>query len=360
MYGERNLKFSQRYYVVDKNFICVTSLMLEAYPPVSVIILNYNGMRFVEDCLHSALSSDYPNFELLFVDNASNDGSFEWAQTRFRSDPRLKFIHNDRNLGFAAGNNVALKFAVGKYVVFLSIDTKVNPSWLRELVRVMESDPNIGIAQSKILPMDDPTIVCCGWMMDRYGFSYGIGGKDKGDGRYDRVFEVFAVGGAAIAARRELLDKMGSFDSRFFLYAEDADLCWRAWLCGYKVVFVPNSIVLHVGEGVSTGIKRWRRTYFSCKNHETMLIKNYELRNVVKRVPVYVFLMIFFAGYLFSQGKIGGTVACAEGLFWNLTNFRYVWSQHLKVQLARTLRDGEIDLKLLPKPNFRLLAARTT
>jgi len=332
--------------------------MSETCPLVSVVVLNYNGLRFVGNCLRSALSSNYPNFELVFVDNASNDGSFEWAQTIFSSDPRLKFIRNDRNLGFAAGNNVALKFAVGKYVVFLSIDTKVDPGWLRELVRVMESDPKIGVAQSKIIDSDDPSGICAGWAMDRYGFSYGVGGRKDDLGRYDRMFEVFAVGGAAMAARKDFLEKMGSFDPCFFLYAEDTDLCWRAWIGGYRVVFVPKSVVLHVGRGVSKGLLSSVGIYLSCKNHAIMLLKNYELHNAVRRFSVYSILMMFLAGYFFSRRKLDKAMACIRGILWNITNFRCIWTQRLTVQRARVVADEEIDKKLLPRPNFGRLISQ--
>ena len=125
--------------------------MPKKMPLVSVIILNYNGMEFVESCLESVLSTDYPDFEVLFIDNASIDGSLEYVEDKFGRNTRIKIVANEKNYGFAEGNNIGFKHTEGEYVVFLNIDTDVEPDWLSELVKVFEADPTIGAVQSKLL-----------------------------------------------------------------------------------------------------------------------------------------------------------------------------------------------------------------
>jgi GT2 family glycosyltransferase len=109
-------------------------------PLVSILILNYNGLKYVDKCLASILRTNYSNFEIIFIDNASIDGSCEYVERRYGDNLHLKIIKNERNYGFAKGNNIGARYAKGDYLVFLNVDTEVEPDWLRELVRLMDSD----------------------------------------------------------------------------------------------------------------------------------------------------------------------------------------------------------------------------
>ena len=140
---------------------------MESLPQVSIIILNYNGIKFVERCLKSVLNTDYPLFEVIFVDNGSTDGSPELVQKLFGEDKRLRIILNKENLGFTGGNNVGIKMSKGEYIVLLNNDTEVPSDWLRQLVLVMEKRRDIGMAQPAILYMDmDHTIQTLGNYID--------------------------------------------------------------------------------------------------------------------------------------------------------------------------------------------------
>jgi len=119
------------------------------WPFVSVVILNYNGKKYLERCLKSVLNSNYPDLEVLLADNGSNDGSMEYATENFSHDHRLKIISNGENLGVAEGFNTDVYHARGKYIVFQENDIEVDHGWLGELIRVMESDPMIGAVQGK-------------------------------------------------------------------------------------------------------------------------------------------------------------------------------------------------------------------
>ncbi|MEM3833375.1 MAG: glycosyltransferase family 2 protein [Thermoprotei archaeon] len=145
------------------------------FPLVSVIILNYNGLKYIDKCLKSVLCTDYPNFEVIFVDNASTDESCEYLERRYSFNPRTKIVKNPENYGFAKGNDVGANHASGKYIVFLNVDTKVDPAWLTKLVSTLELDTSIGAAQAKLLRMDDPgRLDTCGHKLTPYGFTYEI------------------------------------------------------------------------------------------------------------------------------------------------------------------------------------------
>jgi len=127
--------------------------MAKELPLVSIIIVNFNDKRHLYRCLSSILKSEYPSFEIIVVDNGSTDGSVELVKKLFGNNPRIKLIQNERNLGPAAGRNIGAEVAKGRYLAFLDNDTEVNPKWLKEAVKVMESDLTIGAAQCKLLLM---------------------------------------------------------------------------------------------------------------------------------------------------------------------------------------------------------------
>jgi len=220
-------------------------------PSVSIIIVNYNGKQFLNDCLHSVLQTDYPNYEVILIDNGSSDGSAEYITHMFKDYPRITIALLDKNYGFSEGNNRGSSFInkKSKYIVFLNNDTKVEKSWLKELVNVMELDKNIGVAQAKLLIMNKNRVIdCAGALISRIGqvISCGYGQKDLG--QYDCIREIFYAKGAAMIVRRNLWQVLKGFEPLFFFYWEDADFCWRVRLMGYKIVFIPNSIVYHASK----------------------------------------------------------------------------------------------------------------
>jgi len=304
----------------------------EQRPLISIIVLNYNDKIFVNSCLESVLNSNYSNFEVIFVDNASTDGSSETVRKNFGSDRRIHIVRNSKNLGFASGNNVGLRFARGKYIVFLNVDTLVDPQWLEELSKVMEKDSKVGVAQSKLLSLSDKRkIDCVGGFIDRFGWSHRKGEGEIDIGQYDKVYEIFYAVGAAMAIRRSVLEKVGAFDSKFFIYFEDTDLCWRVRLSGYRIVCVPKSIVFHAVRGTMRK-SPLGSLFHGCKNNLAMLTKNYELHNVVRYLPLDVVFVLVAVLFQTARGEVDRGVAYLKAILWNIVNFKYVWSRRLEVQ----------------------------
>lgn len=325
------------------------------FPLASVVVLNYNGRKFVEQCLKSLLDTHYPNFEVLFIDNASTDDGVNVVRNLFGFDTRLKIVQNDANLGFAEGNNVGIKRSKGKYVVLLNIDTQVDPNWLAELVKLMETHPTIGAAQSKLLSLyNHKRYNCVGGLIDRYGFAYG---REKiGGYQYNEVDDIFFALGAAMIIRRELLNKIGMFDREFFFYHEDVDLSWRIWLSGHRVVFAPSSIVYHAGRGITKERPLSFITtavfFHMTKNRIVMLLKNYNRCNLMKYLPPCIVFICGRATYFVLKKEIRKAKALVEAILWNLSNFRYAWTERRKVQGIRKLSDKEIMTRkiVLNKP----------
>lgn len=241
----------------------------------SVIVLSWNGETYLPDCLNAVMAQSHAPHEVILVDNASTDGSVELVAANF---PQVRIIYNDENLGFAGGMNVGLKEATGDIAVLLNQDTVVREDWLAELVKAMETDERIGIAGCKILYPDGQTIQHAGSYLEYpLGLAHHYGYGEPDQGQWDEQQEVEYVTGAAMAIRREMLERIGYLDGDFFpAYFEDADICFRARQAGYKVVYIPTAILLH-RESASMEMETVEQHYYYHRNRLRLLLKHYTL-----------------------------------------------------------------------------------
>jgi hypothetical protein len=337
-------------------------------PKVSIVILNYEGMNYVEGCLDSVLHTNYPSFEVIFVDNASTDESLQYAKRRFGHDPRLKFVENDRNYGFSLGMNIGARHANGKYVVFLNNDLEVDANWLKESIKVMESDRTIGVIQPKLLLMNNhKRFNTCGHMLTPYGFLCGRGDGEVDEGQFDYLAEIFGANGAAMIVRREVLEEVGIFDPDYFLLWEETDLCWRVWLRGYRVVFVPNSVVYHdVGgwekstseEPIVLAQQKAYHSFLGYRNSLITLMKNLEFKNLVKVIPSYILISLGVGLVQDLEAKVLTFPLIAKSIVWIISNFRQVIKKRLRVQyLIRKKTDAEIMPCIMVHPHIKISEA---
>ena len=300
-------------------------------------------------CLQSVLATEYPNFEVIFVDNASVDGSYQSIAGQFGNDSKLLLVRNDANKGFAEGNNIGLKYAKGSYVVLLNNDTEVEKNWLTEAIKVAESDEKIGITQSKLFFWHNRDMLeSAGGFIDKAGYGFERGFV-KSKNLYNEVDEVFYANGAAATIKREALERICSgkieiFDADFFFAYEDVDLSWKMRLAGYKTVIAPRSIVYH-RRSTTTSRKRGRLVFHHCKNRILTLVKNYSLANLVKYLPLLVVLELVRASSSLAGGQSESTLAILRAFIWNLTNFNRSWKKRLTVQhLIRRVPDQYVTV----------------
>lgn len=222
-----------------------------ALPFVSIIIVNYNGKHFLDDCLTSLQTQTYPQArtEVILVDNGSNDGSIEHLRYEY---PWVRLLVAGKNLGFAQGNNEGIRIAKGQLIALLNNDTVVQSGWLQALVETIAEDPKIGGVTSKILFRNAPGIInSVGLNLYRDGRGGDRGFRQPDHGQFDEATDVFAGCGASLLLRREMLDDIGLFDERFFMYCEDLDLAWRAHFRGWRFRYTPYSVLYHVHCGSS-------------------------------------------------------------------------------------------------------------
>ena len=209
----------------------------------SIIVPTWNGADYIEDCLNSLVGQDYPDFEVVVVDNASSDGTPDWVAKHF---PSVTLIREERNLGFAGGANVGLQAAKGEILILFNQDAAAKPGWLAALVSGMLTAPEIGIAGCKILDFDPPTIQHAGGHLTMplaLSSHFGFGQVDTG--QFDELKDVDFVTGAAIAIRREVLETIGYLDETLFFYFEDVDYCYQARAAGFRVVYIPSAVLHH-------------------------------------------------------------------------------------------------------------------
>jgi GT2 family glycosyltransferase len=303
-------------------------------------------------CLPSVLKTDYDPFEVIVVDNGSRDGS-AGIVSRFETiDRRVKLVQNSGNLGFCIGNNIGASHAKGDYLLFLNNDTTVEPNWLTELVKVVGTSSSIAAAQPKMLMMDEPSIIdSTGGYLTPYGTIYNRDMLSRDEETHAKQSEVLVATGAALLVRRDLFFKVGKFDPRFFIYNEELDLCWRIWLSGNSVVYVPTAVVYHLLGGTNRGLSIYNAFmfYYGHRNYINTLFKNLSLPHFLKYAIPYSLLFLGFT--IQSSSRIRSAwYYVIRAWAWNLVNFRSTYTNRLFTQnIIRKVTDDAILSKLTKK-----------
>jgi GT2 family glycosyltransferase len=265
---------------------------------ISAVILNFNGKRYLEDCLTSVLSQTFRDFEVIIVDNGSSDDSTEYLATHY---PWVKVVKNEKNLGFAGGTNSGIRQARGEYILTLNNDTHMHNRFLECLVRVMKSDKSVGMCAPKML-FCDGRINSTGICLSRSGAAWDRGMSEPDKGQYDIQEEVFGPCAGAALYRREMLEEIGLFDEDFFLYMEDVDLAFRGRLAGWKCFYVPDAKVHHIYGG-TTGFGSDLSVYYGNRNHLWYVAKNFPGRLLIKSLPWIIGRSLAVVPYYAKMGK---------------------------------------------------------
>ena len=305
-------------------------------PKIAVVILNWNGSEDTLECLESLRQIDYSNYNIILVDNASSDESLERIRKYCRGEIEIKssffkysrrnkpaetieytkeesekresnfaeivLIKNDKNYGFAEGSNIGIRYGLNNsdldYILLLNNDTVVDSDFLRELVKVSENSHEIGFASPKTYYYDfnnkQNVINFAGGSLNMFkGQSHSIGVNEVDNGQYDEIKTVEYGEGSCLLVKREVLEKIGLFDTKYFAYWEEADLCKRGFKAGYRSVYVPKAKIWHK---ISASTDDPTKLYYYTRN------KFWFMRKYANRTEYISFLLLFFGFY-----------------FWNLT-----------------------------------------
>lgn len=245
---------------------------------VAVVILNWNGKNFLKDFLPGVIEHSQDDADIYVADNASTDGSVEFLHERF---PGINIIVNEVNGGYAQGYNVALGQIQADYYILLNSDIEVTPGWIKPIIRMMDSMPEVAACQPKMRSWHERNKFeyagAAGGYIDKYGYPFCRGrlfqSLEEDRGQYDDAVSVFWATGACLFVRSDVFWILGGLDNRFFAHMEEIDFCWRARNEGYEIKYCPESVVYHVGGGTLPK-KSWRKTYLNMRNNAIMLYKN--------------------------------------------------------------------------------------
>ena len=322
-----------------------------AWPSVSMVVTNYNGLQHLSACFDTLERLEYPRdrLEVVMVDDGSTDGSAAYVR---ENHPWVRVIENEVNLGFAAANNVGLEATGGGYVVTLNNDTRVESGWLRELVRAAESDPKVGMCASKMLFLNRPRMInSTGICLDRAGIAWDRRGGEPDLDKSDRPIRVFGPCAGAALYRRSMLEEVGGFDEDLFMYLEDVDLAWRAQAAAWRCLYVPRARVYHAHSASSGEGSRFKSLLLG-RNKAWVIIKNYPNPYLLLYLPVVLFFDISAIAYALLCRR---DIASLRGRVAALRRLRHFLGKRQAVQSRRAISRREMLCIMDPVQNpFRV------
>lgn len=308
---------------------------------VSIIIVNWNGGDVFRNCLLSLKKISYPDWELVVIDNASSDGSERFPEEL--GIKNLTVINNESNVGFAPTNNLGYEKARGEYILLLNNDTEVAPDILESLTSRLSKEKDLGVIQPKIYLMDKPGYLDnCGSFLTKTGFLEHWGFFKKEAPEFNKEAYIFSAKGACMLIKREVIEKVGLFDSDFGSYFEESDFCFRVWLSGYKVLYSPKVSIKHKLAFTAKRQNPFEVTYDSYKNRLCSLLKNLEMKNLFTIITIHITILEILAFYYLTKLQFKKMWIIQKGIFWNLKNISRTIKKRERIQKLRKLSDEQI------------------
>ena len=296
-------------------------------PFISIIVLNWNGKRFLKECFDSLSVQTASNFEMIMVDNSSKDGSVDFARNNY---PKVSILELKDNLGYTGANNAATGLARGDYLLFLNNDAKLDRDYIKELTSYIGGNPWAKIIATKEYSYDGKNFVSQsdGFDFLGYGCSY-------------RPGKTCIAPGCAFVIEKKLFSELGGFDEKMFIFHEELDLCWRAYLVGEEVHRADRCRFFHLTGGV---VSTWtiERRYLGERNNIRSVLKNYSCPVLFIILPVYLFINCCEVFYLLLTGQLK-TIKEGYWRAWldNIKDFKNILREHNKIQRQRTVNDFE-------------------
>lgn len=325
-------------------------------PLVSIIIVSWNGKNWLKGCLQTIKKQTYTNIEIIIVDNGSIDGSVEWIKQFY---PECVVLPLKTNVGFAEGNNKGFKESKGDLIYFLNNDTELSINAVEELVTSFYNNPQLGGVQSKLLLLEDKKrIDTIGAFLTPTGFLYhnAFGHVDKKD--LDKSIPLYTLKGASMMFRREVLLKVlvnnNVFDTDYFAYFEETDLCHRIWLSGYTLYYSPKAIVWHHMGATSSKMDNNYVQFHSFKNRIMTYAKLFELSTLLWLIPCHIIVSESYAFITLIKGNLALWWTVQKAIFWNIKNCYYVFKKRIYVQrYIKKVKDKDLLPIILKHPPLK-------
>jgi len=328
----------------------MTRVTTAKIPFISIIIANYNGQNYLRICLTSLLASSITDYEVIVIDNNSTDKSIKIISEFQKIDDRIKLLKNKINLGVPASRNKAIAYCKGEIVILLDNDTEVKKDSIEQLIKPLINDEEIGAAQALLIDFENRNLIQMAgghlipqaiWLMGFYErMEYKKVRSKLG------ATNIIAVS-AALAVKKGVLDKIGGYDSLLYNYTDDLDFSWRIWIAGFKVVLAHQSIVYHYTKSVARrsniGANNFDIYFQLAKNSFRSILKNYEIINVIKYLPISIFVNLARAVLVFlRRGDFSALLASFYSIWWSFKNLPNCLQSRANIQKTRKFSDKKI------------------
>ncbi len=300
-------------------------------PAVSVIVLNWNGRDDTLACVASVLAAGHYDVDVLVVDNGSTDGSAVEFERVWADEPRVRLLRNDANLGYAGGNNTGFADVLARgarHVLVLNNDTLVEPGAIQPLVDAIDADPHLAMVGPKVREMDNPERLGCSFDSVRL-WCFGALPTTAGQvdrGQFDTARDLDVITGCALLIRAQALREVGVFDPDYFAYYEEVDLAFRLRRAGWRLGFVPSSVVRHKG-GASTAGRSAVVRYYKLRNMILFMRKNARWYHFLTFTPIAALVSAQRMSVTLLHGDLAGLGALVHALLWHL-GVRRDWRPH--------------------------------
>jgi GT2 family glycosyltransferase len=305
-------------------------------PKVSVVIVSWNGRRYLDACLRATEGQVGVRAEIILVDNGSTDGTAEFVRSTF---PQVRVVRLDQNRGFAGGNNAGAHEARGEFLALLNNDTVPEPGWLVALLGAIDQRAGIALVTSRIVYMHDPGVVdSAGDGLLRAGAAFKWHHGERVD-TAESPREVFGVCGAACLMPKAVFEELGGFDEEFFASHEDVDMSYRARLLGYRCWYVPGAVVRHHGSA-TLGTMSASAIFHGQRNVEWMYLKNTPLGLLIRTFPAHALYNAAAAVHFARRGRLG-TFLRAKGAA--MAGLPRVVGQRARIQRTRRVEGDAIE-----------------
>ena len=313
---------------------------------VSVIIINHNRKKDLKACLESVEKTAYSNFEVIVIDNASTDGSVDLVKEKFGW---VKLVVNDENVGPIKARNFGIQISKGSLIAFLDSDIEVEPGWLSELVKAINGK-KVGACACKVKFFSDKSLInSAGMGCDKYGFAFSRGlicrgNFEKDEGQYDKQEEVFSAYTAAMLSKKDVLEEIKFFNPDLGMYYEDIELSWKIRMAGYKIMYVPTSVVYHKMAPSKTPFTT-KVKYLTERNRLMTMIQNYSLTSLIKLMPFYFSLkfseiLVYLA--FKKPEEVNAMLSAFIHVFKNLPRIAYRRRQTQEIRKVSDLEIGKL------------------
>lgn len=300
---------------------------------VSIIILNYNGGKYLIECISSILQNTSIRNEIILIDNDSKDSSHLTCKEKFSE---IILIQNEKNMGLGA-RNIGLKLAKGNFIVFLDFDTVVEKNWLTNLFLSYKKHGD-GLYQPKLLEKKRPDVInSCGNMINIFGLAYSRGKGNKDKGQYDNFSTISYASGACTFSSSEVMKKIGFIDELLFAYHDDVDYGWRGLLLGIQSYYEPSSIVYHYG---SPTLEWSAKKFFLLeRNRWICLLTLYSSKTLVKIFPL---LLVVEAGVFFFFLTKKLTITKLQSYFSLFKLRKNIKEKRKEIEKIRQISDSKV------------------